>query len=180
MPASPSAPASMDPPAAASSRLKRVAHRRPRRILDMGTGSGILAMAAASLLHRAVLATDIEPWAVRVANENARLNRLGAPGYRSAGRRLARPVRPRPWPVRPRLRQHPGPPALPDGDAPGAGAGARGHRDPRRAAGQPGALGALRAPRPRAAAGTHAAEGPWTTLVLRKRARRHLVSSDPL
>jgi ribosomal protein L11 methyltransferase len=54
--------------------LEDVARRRPRRILDMGTGSGILAMAAARLLNRPVLATDIEPWAVRVARENAALN----------------------------------------------------------------------------------------------------------
>ena len=58
--------------------LERVAYRRPRRILDLGTGSGILAMAAARLLHRRVLATDIEPWSVRVAEQNARLNRLGS------------------------------------------------------------------------------------------------------
>lgn len=58
--------------------LERVAHRRPRRILDLGTGSGILAMAAAKLLHRRVLATDIDPWSVRVGAENARLNGLGA------------------------------------------------------------------------------------------------------
>ena len=48
--------------------------RRPRRILDLGTGSGILAIAAARLLHRRVLATDIEPWSVRVAAENAAAN----------------------------------------------------------------------------------------------------------
>jgi ribosomal protein L11 methyltransferase len=54
--------------------LEMVARRRPRRILDMGTGSGILAIAAAALMNRAVLGTDIEPWAVRVASENARLN----------------------------------------------------------------------------------------------------------
>ena len=42
----------------------------------MGTGSGILAMAAARLLHRPVLATDIDPWAVRVARENAALTAL--------------------------------------------------------------------------------------------------------
>ena len=57
--------------------LETVARRRPRRILDMGTGSGILAMAAARLLNRPVLATDIEPWAVRVAAENAELNGVG-------------------------------------------------------------------------------------------------------
>ncbi len=49
--------------------------RRPkRRLLDLGTGSGILALAAAKALRRPVLATDIEPWSVRVAEENARLN----------------------------------------------------------------------------------------------------------
>lgn len=57
--------------------LERVAYRKPRRILDMGCGSGILAMAAARLLRRPVLAVDIEPWSVRVAASNARLNQLG-------------------------------------------------------------------------------------------------------
>ena len=56
--------------------LERVAHRRPRRVLDLGTGSGILAMAAARLLHRPVLAVDIEPWSVRVAADNAAMNGL--------------------------------------------------------------------------------------------------------
>lgn len=53
-----------------------MAHRRPRSILDIGTGSGILAMAAAKRLKRRVLATDIEPWSVRITEENARLNGL--------------------------------------------------------------------------------------------------------
>lgn len=56
--------------------LEDVARRLPRRVFDLGTGSGILAMAAARLLHRPVLATDIEPWSVRVTRENAALNRL--------------------------------------------------------------------------------------------------------
>ena len=56
--------------------LEIVARRRPRRILDLGTGSGILAMAAAKLLHRRVLATDIEPWSVRVTRQNAAMNRV--------------------------------------------------------------------------------------------------------
>ncbi|UFN49566.1 50S ribosomal protein L11 methyltransferase [Roseomonas sp. OT10] len=56
--------------------FERVAARRPRRILDLGTGSGILAMAAAKILRRPVLATDIEPWSVRVADENGRMNGL--------------------------------------------------------------------------------------------------------
>jgi ribosomal protein L11 methyltransferase len=54
--------------------LETVARRQPRRILDLGTGSGILAMAAAKLLRRKVLATDIEPWSVRVARENVERN----------------------------------------------------------------------------------------------------------
>jgi ribosomal protein L11 methyltransferase len=52
--------------------------RRMRRMLDLGTGSGILAMAAAKRRHRPVLATDIEPWSVRVAEQNARMNQVGA------------------------------------------------------------------------------------------------------
>jgi ribosomal protein L11 methyltransferase len=47
---------------------------RPERVLDLGTGSGILAIAAAKLWHGSVLATDIDPIAVNVAHENARLN----------------------------------------------------------------------------------------------------------
>jgi len=57
--------------------LELAARRRPRRIIDLGTGSGILAMAAARLLHRRVLAVDIEPQSVLVARSNARRNRLG-------------------------------------------------------------------------------------------------------
>ncbi len=55
--------------------LERLAKsRRPARILDLGTGSGVLAIAAAKLLGRPVLATDIDARAVRVAAANARLN----------------------------------------------------------------------------------------------------------
>jgi ribosomal protein L11 methyltransferase len=56
--------------------LETVAYRHPRRILDLGTGSGVLAMAAARLLRRPVLAVDIDPWSVRVARDNARRNGL--------------------------------------------------------------------------------------------------------
>jgi ribosomal protein L11 methyltransferase len=51
--------------------------RRPRRILDVGTGTGVLAIAAAKTLHRPVLASDIDCEAVTIARENARLNRVG-------------------------------------------------------------------------------------------------------
>jgi ribosomal protein L11 methyltransferase len=78
--------------------LERVAHRRPRRILDLGTGSGVLAMAASGLLRCRVLAADIDPWSVRVAKENARDNGLGraigcvlANGWRNRRIRQAAP-----------------------------------------------------------------------------------------
>jgi ribosomal protein L11 methyltransferase len=56
--------------------LEQVAYRKPRRILDLGCGSGILAMGAARLLHNPVLATDIDAWSVRVARENVVANGL--------------------------------------------------------------------------------------------------------
>jgi ribosomal protein L11 methyltransferase len=50
---------------------------RPRRVLDLGTGTGVLAIAAAKALQENVLASDIDPVSVRVAQENARLNGSG-------------------------------------------------------------------------------------------------------
>ena len=54
--------------------LKR---RRPRRVLDVGCGAGVLAIAAAKVLHRKVSLGDIDPVAVEVANANAKLNGVG-------------------------------------------------------------------------------------------------------
>jgi ribosomal protein L11 methyltransferase len=48
--------------------------RRPRRILDVGTGSGVLAIAAAKACRSPVRAGDIDPRAVAAARENARAN----------------------------------------------------------------------------------------------------------
>ncbi len=50
---------------------------RPRRVLDLGTGTGVLAIAAARALHERVLASDIDPVSVEVTRENARLNVAG-------------------------------------------------------------------------------------------------------
>jgi ribosomal protein L11 methyltransferase len=48
-----------------------------QRILDLGTGSGVLAIAAARALRQPVLATDIDGDAVRVARANVAFNRAG-------------------------------------------------------------------------------------------------------
>jgi ribosomal protein L11 methyltransferase len=55
--------------------LKR---RTPRHVLDVGSGTGVLAIAAARALHRPVAAGDIDPVAVDAARENARNNAVGA------------------------------------------------------------------------------------------------------
>ena len=51
--------------------LKR---RKPERILDLGCGTGVLAIAAAQATKQKTLATDIDPEAVRVTQANAALN----------------------------------------------------------------------------------------------------------
>lgn len=48
----------------------------PQKVLDVGTGSGILAMAAAALGARQVVATDIDTDACQVARDNISHNRL--------------------------------------------------------------------------------------------------------
>ncbi|MFS8039283.1 50S ribosomal protein L11 methyltransferase [Xanthobacter sp. AM11] len=51
---------------------------RPARVLDVGTGTGVLAIAAARQFHTRVVGSDIDAVAVRTARANARANQ--APG----------------------------------------------------------------------------------------------------
>lgn len=50
--------------------------RRFHKVLDMGTGSGILAIAAAKLWKTDILAVDLDPVSVRVTGENTKTNRV--------------------------------------------------------------------------------------------------------
>ncbi len=95
--------------------------RRPRRILDIGTGTAVLAIAAARVLHRPVLASDIDRRAARVARENVRRNRRRHRDGRSC-RRYRHAAVSRPRAVRPRAREHPARAVAADGDADGAAA----------------------------------------------------------
>lgn len=59
--------------------LDRLARRfTPRNVLDLGCGSGLLALAAWHTWRCPVYATDIDPVAVAVARDNAILNRVPA------------------------------------------------------------------------------------------------------
>ncbi len=59
--------------------IAREAKTRPIvNALDVGTGSGVLAIALAKLAKARVLASDIDPVATRVAQENVRLNGVAA------------------------------------------------------------------------------------------------------
>lgn len=78
--------------------IDRLASKPPARPLDLGCGTGILALAMARLWGVKVLAADNDPQAVAVAKENAALNGLAAQvravrseGYRAAALRRAAP-----------------------------------------------------------------------------------------
>ena len=48
--------------------------RRPRKVLDVGTGTGVLAIGAAKVLHASVTSGDIDPISVEATRANAVLN----------------------------------------------------------------------------------------------------------
>ena len=59
--------------------------RRFPSVLDVGTGTGVLAIAAARTGSRRVVGTDIDPVSVRISRENARLNQAHARFVRADG-----------------------------------------------------------------------------------------------
>ncbi len=72
--------------------------RRPRRALDMGCGSGLLAIAIAKTWGASTLAADVDDRAVRTARDNARRNGVAplvravtSDGYNSIAVRRAAP-----------------------------------------------------------------------------------------
>jgi len=52
-------------------------HRRPRKMLDVGTGTGVLAIALARRTRLPIVASDIDPIATQTAIDNARDNGVG-------------------------------------------------------------------------------------------------------
>jgi len=56
---------------ASAARFKRF---RPQSVLDIGTGTGILAIASAKVLYRPALASDNDQLAIAIASDNARKN----------------------------------------------------------------------------------------------------------
>lgn len=73
--------------------IERLASPRCSSFLDVGTGSGILAIAAAKLGYRPVSALDNDPQAVRVAKQNARANAVRFPIRAGALERVATATR---------------------------------------------------------------------------------------
>ena len=70
----------------------RLATARPARVLDVGSGSGVLAIAALQLGAGRALACDLDPIAARETRENAARN--GVAARLAALRRIARRARP--------------------------------------------------------------------------------------
>ena len=59
--------------------------RRFRKVLDVGAGTGVLAIAAARTGSHVVVGTDIDPVSVRIARENAAVNRTKARFVHASG-----------------------------------------------------------------------------------------------
>lgn len=61
---------------------------KPKVVVDLGTGSGILALAATCFGASHVLAIDVDPTAISTAKANARLNKIDSVDFRIGDIRL--------------------------------------------------------------------------------------------
>jgi ribosomal protein L11 methyltransferase len=66
--------------------------RSPKLVVDLGTGSGILALAAKLLGARRATGIDDDPIAISTAKQNARLNKIRGVQFRVADVRLWKPT----------------------------------------------------------------------------------------
>jgi ribosomal protein L11 methyltransferase len=64
--------------------------RCPEFLVDVGTGSGILALAASRFGAKRVIGIDVDPIAISIARQNARLNRINNVDFRIADVRRCR------------------------------------------------------------------------------------------
>lgn len=59
--------------------------KRFAKVLDVGAGTGVLAIAAARTGSKVAVGTDIDPVSVRIARDNARINKVGARFVHASG-----------------------------------------------------------------------------------------------
>ena len=82
---------------------------QPESAIDVGCGSGILAIALTAIARRRVLACDNDPVAVQVTEDNARINGVDGRVIAVQSEGLDNDVIRRRSPVQPDRGQHPGP-----------------------------------------------------------------------
>lgn len=64
--------------------IERLIVRSPKLVVDIGTGSGILALAASRFGAKRVVGIDLDPMAISIAKQNARLNKIDNVKFRIA------------------------------------------------------------------------------------------------
>lgn len=73
--------------------LERLTRKtRPKLVVDLGTGSGLIALAAKCFGARRVVGIDVDPTAISTAKANARLNKIDNVDFQLADLRQWRPA----------------------------------------------------------------------------------------